>query len=31
MSLLAVYPALIGFLVLFTYLGIRGFTKRVVA
>jgi hypothetical protein len=31
MSLLVVYPALIGFLVLFTYLGIRGFTKRVVA
>jgi ABC-2 type transport system permease protein len=31
MSLLAVYPALIGFTALFTYLGIKGFTKRVIA
>jgi ABC-2 type transport system permease protein len=31
MSLLAVYPVLIGFTVLFTWLGIRNFTKRVIA
>jgi ABC-2 type transport system permease protein len=31
MSLLAVYPVLIGFATLLTWLGIRGFTKRVIA
>jgi ABC-2 type transport system permease protein len=31
MSLFAVYPVLTGFVALFTYLGIRGFTKRVIA
>jgi ABC-2 type transport system permease protein len=31
MSLLAVYPVVTGFAVLFTWLGIRGFTKRVIA
>jgi ABC-2 type transport system permease protein len=31
MSLLAVYPVVIGFAALFTWLGIRGFTKRVIA
>ena len=31
MSLLAVYPVVIGFVVLFTWMGIRGFTKRVIA
>jgi ABC-2 type transport system permease protein len=31
MSLLAIYPVVIGFASLFTYLGIRGFTKRVIA
>jgi ABC-2 type transport system permease protein len=31
MSLLAVYPVLTGFVALFTYLGIRGFTRRVIA
>jgi ABC-2 type transport system permease protein len=31
MSLLAVYPVVIGFVVVFTWLGIRGFTKRVIA
>ena len=31
MSLLAVYPVVIGFAVLFSWLGIRGFTKRVIA
>ena len=31
MSLLAVYPVVIGFVVLFSWMGIRGFTKRVIA
>jgi hypothetical protein len=31
MSLLAVYPILLGATGLFTWLGIRGFTKRVIA
>jgi ABC-2 type transport system permease protein len=31
MSLLAVYPTVLGFAALFTWLGIRGFTKRVIA
>ena len=31
MSLLAVYPVVLGFAALFTWLGIRGFTKRVIA
>jgi ABC-2 type transport system permease protein len=31
MSLLAIYPVLVGFAALFTWLGIRGFTKRVIA
>lgn len=31
MSLLAVYPVLIGFAGVFTWFGIRGFTKRVIA
>jgi ABC-2 type transport system permease protein len=31
MSLLAVYPVVVGFAALFTWLGIRGFTKRVIA
>ena len=31
MSLLAVYPVMIGFTVLFTWQGIRGFTRRVIA
>jgi hypothetical protein len=31
MSLLAVYPVLIGFTALFTHLGIKGFTNRVIA
>ena len=31
MSLLAVYPVLIGFAGLFSWLGIKGFTKRVIA
>jgi ABC-2 type transport system permease protein len=31
MSLLAVYPVIIGFVTLFTWLGIRGFTRRVIA
>jgi ABC-2 type transport system permease protein len=31
MSLLAVYPVVIGFATLFSYLGIKGFTKRVIA
>lgn len=31
MSLLAVYPVLLGFATVFTWLGIRGFTKRVIA
>jgi ABC-2 type transport system permease protein len=31
MSLLAVYPVVVGFLALFTWLGIRGFTRRVIA
>jgi ABC-2 type transport system permease protein len=31
MSLLAVYPVIIGFVALFTWLGIRGFTRRVIA
>lgn len=31
MSLLAVYPVLVGFTAAFTWLGIRGFTKRVIA
>ncbi len=31
MSLLVVYPVLVGFTVGFTWLGIRGFTKRVIA
>jgi ABC-2 type transport system permease protein len=30
MSLLAVYPVIIGFVALFTWLGIRGFTRRVI-
>jgi ABC-2 type transport system permease protein len=31
MSLWAVYPVVVGFAALFTWLGIRGFTKRVIA
>jgi ABC-2 type transport system permease protein len=31
MSLWAVYPVIIGFVALFTWLGIRGFTRRVIA
>ena len=31
MSLLAVYPVMIGFTALFTWQGIRGFTRRVIA
>jgi ABC-2 type transport system permease protein len=31
MSLLGVYPVVLGFAALFTWLGIRGFTKRVIA
>jgi hypothetical protein len=31
MSLWAVYPVLTGFAAVFTYLGIKGFTKRVIA
>jgi ABC-2 type transport system permease protein len=31
MSLLAVYPVVIAFVVVFTWLGIRGFTRRVIA
>src|SRR4051812_12706029 len=31
MSLWAVYPVLLGFAALFTYVGIKGFTKRVIA
>ena len=31
MSLLAVYPVVIGFVVLFSWMGIRGFTRRVIA
>lgn len=31
MSLLAIYPVVVGFAALFTWLGIRGFTKRVIA
>jgi ABC-2 type transport system permease protein len=31
MSLLAVYPVIIGFVAFFTWLGIRGFTRRVIA
>jgi ABC-2 type transport system permease protein len=31
MSLWAVYPVILGFVTLFTWLGIRGFTRRVIA
>jgi hypothetical protein len=31
MSLWAIYPVVVGFVALFTAIGIRGFTKRVIA